>query len=100
MRHAPDCEHAVVFLFGLVFKNLGFEIEKVQQRFPDCIAKRKTKTGEELVHIEFEFKSKNFNHDKEKCDIIVCWEDNWKGCPIEVIELKEEIKKLKRLNES
>ena len=33
----------------------------------------------------------------DKCDIIVCWEHDWKDCPptIEVIELKSMIEQLK-----
>ncbi len=50
------------------------------------------------VWIEFEFRSSHFklhNHDPKECDIIVCWEHDWKDCPLEVIELKKEIEKLK-----
>jgi hypothetical protein len=49
------------------------------------------------VKIEFEFKSSNFirhGHNPDECDVIVCWQNDWKNCPIEIIELKEEIKKL------
>jgi hypothetical protein len=35
-------------------------------------------------------------HDPAKCDIIVCWEHNWPECPLEVIELKKEIEKLRK----
>jgi hypothetical protein len=31
----------------------------------------------------------------KECDIIVCWENDWQECPIEVIELKSVIEKLK-----
>ena len=99
LLHAPINEQGVVFLFGLVAKDLGFTIENVQPGYPDCIAFREiTKDESRKVSIEFEIKSKNFSlhkHNPDDCDLIVCWEDNWKGCSIEVIELKEEIKKLK-----
>jgi hypothetical protein len=29
------------------------------------------------------------------CDIIVCWEHDWPDCPIEVIELRDVIRKLR-----
>jgi hypothetical protein len=47
------------------------------------------------VRIEFEYQSRNFVahfHDVRKCDMIVCWEHNWKECPLEVIELKQHLK--------
>jgi len=27
-------------------------------------------------------------HDLKGCDLIVCWENNWPECPLEVLELK------------
>lgn len=77
-------------------------IETIRKGFPDCIAKRYIGSGKwEEVLIEFEFKSSDFvrhrhlDQMKKKgtvCDMIVCWEHDWKECPkdIEVIELKEE----------
>jgi len=49
------------------------------------------------ARIEFEFKASNFNehgHDPDGCDFIVCWINDWPDCPITIIELKSEIKKL------
>jgi hypothetical protein len=54
------------------------------------------------VKIEFEYESRNFlrhMHDPAKCDIIVCWEHNWPECPLEVIELKKEIGRLRVIEE-
>ena len=36
-----------------------------------------------------------FINDPSECDLIVCWEHDWKECPIDVIELKSVIQKLK-----
>jgi hypothetical protein len=50
-----------------------------------------------LVRLEFEFKSRNFlahRHDAKKCDVIVCWEDDWPDCPLDVVELKREVARL------
>jgi hypothetical protein len=44
------------------------------------------------VRIEIEFLSRNFLqhfHDPKECDLIVCWENNWAECPLEVVELKK-----------
>jgi len=30
----------------------------------------------------------------KECDLIVCWEHDWTECPIEVLELKEAIRRL------
>ncbi|MBX9788237.1 MAG: hypothetical protein K2Y37_04935 [Pirellulales bacterium] len=39
MRHAPINEQGVVYLFGMVSRELGFYIEAIQQGFPDCEGK-------------------------------------------------------------
>ena len=45
------------------------------------------------MRIEFEFVSSRFDHDPSGCDLVVCWEDDWKGCPVEGLELKGEMGK-------
>ncbi|MCX5718005.1 MAG: hypothetical protein NTW44_06830 [Nitrospirae bacterium] len=100
LQHAPINEQGVVFLFGMVCLELGFIVEAVQSGFPDCEAKRRIdnkKDHWERVRIEFEYRSSNFQehgHNPTKCDLIVCWEHNWKECPIEVIELKKVLSEL------
>jgi hypothetical protein len=93
MTNAPLNELGVVFLFGMVAAGLGFQVESLQGKFPDCEAKREVARGKwQRSRIEFEYESKNFHlhgHDPKGCDVIVCWRHNWKGCPeeLEVIEL-------------
>lgn len=94
---APVNEQGVVFLFGMIARELGMYVELVRPGYPDCIAKRYIGKGRwEEVRIEFEYRSSNFKHDLSECDMIVCWEHDWDKCPksIEVIELKEGIKRL------
>jgi len=102
--YAPVEENGVIFLFAKLNKDLDLNIETIRKGFPDCIAKRYIgKNRWEEVFIEFEYKSSDFvkhGHLKQlkngiKCDIIVCWEHDWKDCPvdIEIIELREEYKK-------
>jgi hypothetical protein len=102
--YAPVEENGVIFLFAKLNMDLDLNIETIRKRFPDCVAKRYFGENKwEEVLIEFEYKSSHFikhGHLKQynngvKCDIIVCWEHDWKECPpaIEVIELKEEYKK-------
>jgi hypothetical protein len=95
--YAPINENGVIFLFGKIADDLNMYIEEIKPGFPDCIGRRFIGKGWEKVSIEFEFKSSNFKqhkHKAEACDIIVCWVNDWKDCPIEVIELKTEIQGL------
>ncbi len=93
LRHEPVNEQGVVFLFGMVAKELGYMLEAMQTGYPDCEAKRQVRPGHwQRVRIEFEFESRNFRdhgHPPEDCDVIVCWRHNWPECPehLEVVEL-------------
>jgi hypothetical protein len=93
--YGPTNENGVISLFGAMAASLGFLILKVQTEFPDCEALRVAgKDRNRPVKIEFELESRNFlrhMHDPNGCDIIVCWEHNWPGCPLEVIELKQAV---------
>ncbi len=100
LQHAPVNEQGVVFLFGMICRELGYVVEIVKPGIPDCEAKRRVrgKAGMwQRVRIEFEFESRNFRqhgHDPDQCDVIVCWEDNWPECPIEVLALRSAMRNL------
>ena len=100
LRHEPVNEDGVIFLFGMVARELGFLVEAVQAGFPDCEAKRRIGDGHwQQVRIEFEFQSRNFRvhrHAPDGCDVIVYWRHNWKECPpqLEVVELSSVLKSL------
>ncbi len=102
LRHEPTNENGVIFLFGMVAKELGYYVEAVQAGFPDCEAKRQIGKGKwQHVRIEFEYESRNFRdhgHPASGCDVIVCWRHNWAECPesIEVLELKLVIQQLSK----
>lgn len=100
LRHAPLNEQGVVYLFGMVSHELGFLVEAIQTRFPDCEAIRRIEDSDperwEKIRIEFEYRSSNFQghgHDPELCEIIVCWIDDWQDRPqtISVLELRKAI---------
>lgn len=95
--HEPLNEQGVIFAFGMVARRLGFGVLRFQQGFPDCEALREVVKGQlQRVRIEFEFESRNFlrhRHRPDGCDVIVCWKHNWKDCPLEVIELRKELRK-------
>lgn len=93
LTNAPINEFGVVFLFGMLAGELGFQVESLRGDFPDCEARRQIQPGKwQRVRIEFEYESRNFahhGHDPAACDVIVCWKHNWVKCPgsIEVIAL-------------
>jgi len=98
LTYAPVNEQGVVFLFGKMNDELDIKIETIQDAFPDAIGidyRNRTDVGLRK-RIEFEFLSSNYNHPLDGCDILVCWEHDWKDCPesIEVIELKSELGKI------
>jgi hypothetical protein len=95
--YAPLNENGVIFLFSKVAEDLGITIEGIQVKFPDAFGKRYERSKGYPLTIEFEYRSSDYErhgHPKEGCDLIVCWEHDWKDCPIEAIELKTLIKEL------
>ena len=95
MVHEPSNENGVLVLFGMMAKELGFRIIRVQAQFPDCEAYCEVEPGKwQRVRIEFEYESRHFvdhGHDVGGCDLIVCWVNNWPECPLKVIELKKAV---------
>jgi len=80
----------VVSLFAQYSQSLGFVIMEIQAPFPDATL-YEIKTGE-LKRAEFEYKSINFKrhgHNPNECDLIICWLDNWKDCPVPVLEMRD-----------
>lgn len=103
MMYKPINEQGVVYLFGLVSKDLNIVVESVQQGYPDCTGLRYVGKGRwERIRIEFEYNSSSFivhGHDPKECDVIVCWEDDLGAEQkeklakegVEVIDLKSRI---------
>ena len=105
MDYGPTEENGVIFLFSKITNDLGIKMVSIQKHFPDAEA---IKYGDDAkgyrVYIEFEYLSSDFirhgHLDQMKkgkpCDLIVCWENDSRGIPkeIEVLELKEAIKRL------
>ena len=97
LTYAPLNENGVIFLFSKVAEDLGITIEGIQVKFPDAFGKKYERNKGYPITIEFEYKSSDYErhgHPKEGCDLIVCWEHDWKICPIQVIELKSLVKGL------
>lgn len=94
MRYAPINETGVIFLFGVLAQDLGYVIEAIRPAFPDCEAKRLVDARNDIwqrVMIEFEFRASSFRDHAasgKHCDLVVCWENDWPECPVDVLELK------------
>lgn len=104
--YEPGKESEVVLLFGalmqlcgdLLMERLGlhgkFLIDEWTESPTDCVVDI---DGRKL-RVEFELCSSNFRgkHDPKKCDIIVCWKDDWPTRPprIKVLELSTIVSEL------
>lgn len=90
--YEPVCEDEVIFLFAKIHKLIGFNYVTIfRQGYPDCTAINKKGFN---IRIEFEYCSSRFEiHDPNGCDLVVCWEHDWKECPVKVISLKDFILK-------
>ncbi len=97
---APGNEkYEVVMLFSMVLPHLKppMCIKEASDKFPDCTVIRWDAKGPKEMKVEIEKNARDFldhNHDIKRCDILVCWENDWGDCPMEIIELKSEIRKL------
>jgi hypothetical protein len=91
--YEPINEQGVILLFAALAYELDFRIEGIRSRFPDALLRRKNvKDRWVSCKAEFEYKSSDFKthgHDIKQCDLIICWEHDWKDCPIEVLNLKD-----------
>lgn len=82
-------EMGVVVAFASICNSMGYTITKIQVRFPDAVV-FECATGLYL-DVEFEYKASSFkkhNHNIDECDLIVCWIDDWKDCPLPVLALR------------
>ena len=97
---APTYENEVVSLFSVIADELGFEIIAQRPAFPDCEARKLVDRARKRYVkclIEFELKSSDFvrhKHPIDGCDLIVCWEHDWRECSIQILELSSAIMKL------
>jgi len=93
MVHIPTNEAGVLFLFAAMALEMGYVATVVRRGFPDCEALLEIAPNRfQPVQIEFEYLSRNFlrhRHSVDKCDIIVCWINNWPECPLEVVDLSK-----------
>lgn len=85
----PQNEMGVIVLFSQKAELAGVEILEIGASYPD--AKIRRNSIDYLV--EFEYRSSNFvlhGHDIRKCDLIICWEDDYQDIALPVVELSKE----------
>ncbi|MDY0297697.1 MAG: hypothetical protein RB296_10305 [Acidobacteriota bacterium] len=95
LRSSPVDRDGVLFLFGMLAVELGFELEFVSRERPHAEGRRYFDLQREQwkhQRVEFFFKSSEYTPDqdsgREPCDLLVCWEHDCEDCPVEVLELK------------
>jgi len=103
--YEPSTEDEVVLLFGLLMPHIGEFLKELglgSRLFVDEWTENPTDCviwvdGRE-VRVEFELYSSNSigRHDPEKCDLIVCWINNWENPPqnIKILELRAVCKRI------
>jgi len=107
LNYAPTSEQGVVALFAHFMGRLKthefVKIEFIRQGFPDACAIEKEGKTFSRKYIEFEYNARNFRehekkskHQEIRCDYVVCWNNDYPICPVEVIELQREIPNLVR----
>jgi len=104
LSRAPETEQEAIVLFSKLSRlSLKMKIESVGTRFPDALIKVKqgdvwqTKSAEfELYSSSFKSHMKDYKKDPKRCDMIICWEDDWEDKPkgLKVVELKKELEKI------
>jgi hypothetical protein len=83
----PKNEQGVVVLFAQQCQQAGYEILEISETYPDAIIRK----DDIEYKIEFEYNANNFvahNHDIRRCDLIVCWENDYHNCVLPVLELR------------
>lgn len=81
-------ELGVIVRFASLCESRGLAIELIRSSFPDALIYNQR--TDEYYRAEFEFKASSFaahRHQKEDCDVIICWENDWPDCPIIVWEI-------------
>jgi hypothetical protein len=101
LRHAPVDIGGVLFLFGMVARDLGIHVEAVLSGFPRCEAKRQVAPGRwQRLRVDFEVESRHFREAGRRpahVDLLVCWRDTWPDRPssLEVMALEQLLPTLK-----
>lgn len=83
-------ELGVIVSFAQQCQAKGWEISTIGSTFPDAIILRKEDGAQ--FRAEFEYQAVNFTahgHDLRKCDVIICWTNDWPNCVIPIWEMRD-----------
>ena len=70
---APTNEIGVVYLFGMLARELGFVVLRMQAEFPDCEVMRLVDGGRwQRLLVEFEYQSRNFPFAHARSQAVRC----------------------------
>lgn len=101
LRFSPVDRTGVLYLFGMLAVELGFELEFVSSERPHAEGRRYFDLHREQwkhLRMEFMLRSSEYVPDqdsgREPCDLLVCWEHDSEDCPVEVLELKSVVREI------
>jgi len=100
LKFAPIDTWGVIFVFGLVCEELNFIVESFgEDKY--CFSGKRNLSSEtekwEAVNLGFALNSldmKKSDRVTKSCELLVCWENGWEDCPVEVLELSTTLKRL------
>jgi hypothetical protein len=93
LNNAPQNKIGVIYIFGMIHRELGFFITTFMPGFPDCKGERcvdRPNNRWEPVSIHFEYRSSDFQfygRGASMNDVLVCWFHDQPQCSLEVLEL-------------
>ncbi len=101
----PQNKKGVIYLFGIISNKLGYILESISSDFPEAEAKRCVGPQEHFIQWEqlklhFEYRSLDIKKYEDRlflCDLVVCWHHDWEECPIPVLSLKTEPKRISKV---
>lgn len=96
----PGNEIEVCILFGMLMPYIHKEMERIGfsynrlylEEYPDTFPDCNLLIDDKIIQAEFELFSSNFlthKHDATKCNLIICWENDWYNSPLPVLELSK-----------
>lgn len=100
LTQPPVNKSGVIFIFGLIHGELGYSVSQFLAGQPDAQGERcvdRLNKRWEPIHIYFEYKSSDVQFEVRTTgvkEILVCWDHDWRSCPVEVLELRSVLQQL------
>ena len=88
-----DTEMAVRTVFDKFHEKLGYpKILESREKFPDYILEDRRGRIVRAEAKHYASGAKRYKKLAEKCDLIICWYDDWGECPVPCLELCKYVK--------